>query len=159
MVRIIGSVAFVNQARAAFIVTPDAEDKTRFLLMPSKMNIAPIQYGLAYRIEGKLLEVDGQEILTSWIAWEPERVTITADQALAALTECEEVRTAKDEAVAFLQTILAGGPVPANDVQRQAREAGIPSKPLRAAREALSIKPEKAGFGSGWVWRLPEDAL
>jgi hypothetical protein len=38
--RIIGSVAFVNQARAAFIVTSDADDPDRLLLMPSKNNIA-----------------------------------------------------------------------------------------------------------------------
>jgi hypothetical protein len=40
--RVMGSVAFVNQARAAFIVTPDEEDETRMLLIPSKMNIAPL---------------------------------------------------------------------------------------------------------------------
>lgn len=34
--RIIGSVAFVNQARSAFIVTPDENDETRRLLIPSK---------------------------------------------------------------------------------------------------------------------------
>ena len=54
----IGSVAFINYCRAGFIVTPDAEDDTRLLLMPSKMNIAPIKHGLAYRIESVVL--DGQ---------------------------------------------------------------------------------------------------
>ena len=39
--RIIGSVAFVNQARAAFIVAPDAENEDRMFFMPSKMNIGP----------------------------------------------------------------------------------------------------------------------
>ncbi len=48
--RVIGSVAFVNQARAPFIVTPDEDDETRMLLIPSKMNIAPIRHGLACRI-------------------------------------------------------------------------------------------------------------
>ena len=66
----IGSVAFVNQARAAFIVTPDEEDKTRMLLIPSKMNIAPIRHGLAYRIEGCLIHSDGLEIATSRIMYE-----------------------------------------------------------------------------------------
>ena len=58
--RIIGSVAFVNQARAAFIVTNDADDPDRLLLMPSKNNIAPMKHGLAYRIEGTTIEVGGQ---------------------------------------------------------------------------------------------------
>jgi hypothetical protein len=60
--RIIGSVAFVNQARAAFIVTPDEKDKTRRLLIPSKTNIGPEQYGLAYRIEGCLIHFAEKEI-------------------------------------------------------------------------------------------------
>src|SRR4029077_14469939 len=38
--RMIVSVAFINYARAGFIVTPDAENEGRLLLMPSKMNIA-----------------------------------------------------------------------------------------------------------------------
>jgi hypothetical protein len=53
----IGSVVFINYCRAGFIVTPDAEDETRLLLMPSKMNIAPIKHGLAYRIESSFLMV------------------------------------------------------------------------------------------------------
>ena len=71
--RIIGSVAFVNHARAAFIVTPDAENDGRILLMPSKMNIAPIRHGLAYRLEGFVIEGG---ILTSRIAWETAPVMI-----------------------------------------------------------------------------------
>ena len=40
--RMICSVTFINYCRAGLIVTPDAEDETQLLLMPSKMNIAPI---------------------------------------------------------------------------------------------------------------------
>ena len=58
--RVIGSVAFVNQARAAFIVTPDEDDDTRMLLIPSKMNIAPIRHGLAYRIRGVSDRIRGE---------------------------------------------------------------------------------------------------
>jgi hypothetical protein len=83
--RIIGSVAFTAQARAVFIVTPDDADETRLLLIPSKMNIAPIKYGLAYRIEGCLIQHDGADIATSRIMYESTPITISADQALAAL--------------------------------------------------------------------------
>jgi RecA-family ATPase len=58
--RIIGSVAFVNQARAAFIVTPDADDEERLLLMPAKVNITPLRHGLAYRIGGTLIRDEGR---------------------------------------------------------------------------------------------------
>ena len=156
--RIIGSVAFVNQARAAFIVTPDEDDETRMLLIPSKMNIAPIRHGLAYRIEGCLVEFEGKEIPTSRIMFESTPITITADQALAALAGNSENRSEKSEAIDFLTGALRNGPVSAKDIKKEATEAGISSKSLRSAREALGIKPEKIGFGDqgSWVWNLPK---
>ena len=153
--RVIGSVAFVNQARAAFIVTPDEDDDTRMLLIPSKMNIAPIRHGLAYRIEGCMVEFEGTEILTSRVMYESTPITVTADQALAALDGNGEAKSAKAEASEFLQDVLANGPMSAKDVKREAVEAGISAKSLRTAREALGIKPAKTGFEGGWVWSLP----
>jgi putative DNA primase/helicase len=156
--RVIGSVAFVNQARAAFIVTPDEDDETRMLLIPSKMNIAPIRHGLAYRIEGCQVSFEGTEIATSRIMYESTPITVTADQALAALDGNGEGKSAKAEASEFLQEVLANGPMSAKDVKREAVEAGISAKSLRTAREELGIKPEKTGFGGegGWVWNLPK---
>jgi putative DNA primase/helicase len=156
--RIIGSVAFVNQARAAFIVTPDEDDETRMLLIPSKMNIAPIRHGLAYRIEGCLVEFEGKEIATSRIMFESTPITITADQALAALVGNSENRSEKSEAIDFLADALRRGPVSAKDMKKEAAEAGISPKSLRSAREALGVKPEKTGFGDegGWFWNLPK---
>jgi putative DNA primase/helicase len=154
--RVIGSVAFVNQARAAFIVTPDDEDETRMLLIPSKMNIAPIRHGLAYRIEGCMIEFEGTSIATSRIMYESTPITITADQALAALDNVGENRSEKNEAIEFLTGALREGPVSAKEMKKEAAEAGISSKSLRSAREALGIKPEKSGFEGGWVWQLPK---
>jgi AAA domain len=154
--RIIGSVAFVNQARAAFIVTPDAEHEGRMLLMPSKMNIAPMRHGLAYRIESCWINGDDGEILTSRIAWESAPVTISADEALAALAGGDEAKTAKAEAMDFLSCVLGPGPKTAGAIQQEARGAGITAKSLRSAREAMGIKPTKTGFDGGWVWSLPK---
>jgi putative DNA primase/helicase len=156
--RVIGSVAFVNQARAAFIVTPDENDETRMLLIPSKMNIAPIRHGLAYRIEGCLVPYDGTEIATSRIMYESTPITISADQALAALDGASENRSEKSEAIDFLTDALSEGPVSAKNMKRNAADAGISPKSLRSAREAMGVKPEKTGFGDegGWVWSMPK---
>jgi putative DNA primase/helicase len=154
--RVIGSVAFVNQARAAFIVTPDEEDRTRMLLIPSKMNIAPIRQGLAYRIEGCLIHFEGSEIATSRIMYESTPVTITADQALAALSAQGENKSEKSEAVQFLKDVLKAGPIAAKDVKKEACDAGISQKSLRSARQALGIKPQKSSMEGGWVWTLPK---
>jgi hypothetical protein len=48
--RVIGSVAFVNHARAAFIVTADPDDQGRRFFLPSKTNLGRPREGLAYRI-------------------------------------------------------------------------------------------------------------
>jgi hypothetical protein len=155
--RVIGSVAFVNHSRLAFIVTSDDSDKTRRLLIPLKTNIGPEQYGLAYRIEGCLVHSGEKEIPTSRIMYESAPVMISADQALA-LDGHGENRSGKAEAIDFLTDALRNGPVSAKDLKKEAAQTGISSKSLRSAREALGIKPEKTGFGGegGWVWNLPK---
>jgi putative DNA primase/helicase len=154
--RVIGSVAFVNQARAAFIVAPAEEDITRMLLIPSKMNIAPIRHGLAYRIEGCLIHSEGSKIATSKIMYESAPVMISADQALAASSAYGVNKSDKSEAIEFLKDLLKTGPMAVKDVKKEASDAGITPKSLRSARESLRIKPEKAGFEGGWVWKLPK---
>jgi hypothetical protein len=52
--------------------------------------------------------------------------------------------------------LLNAGPMAAKDVKKEASDAGISPKSLRSAREALRIKPEKAGMEGGWVWTLPK---
>ena len=154
--RIIGSVAFVNQARAAFIVAPDAENEDRMLFMPSKMNVGPKGDGLAYRIEGCLIE---GEIPASRIAWETAPVKSSADAVLAALAGGEEHRSATAEAEEFLRDTLANGPVPQKEVEAAAKGAGLAWATIRRVKKQLGIKPRKAAMDGGWLWSLGcEDA-
>jgi hypothetical protein len=74
----------------------------------------------------------------------------------------------KAAAVAFLQDVLAHGPVSVRDIERRAVEAGVLSKgtPLgkakvfRIARKSLGIKPyQRSGKpAAGWLWALPNQA-
>jgi putative DNA primase/helicase len=155
--RIIGSVAFVNHARLVLIVMPDESDKTRKLLLPSKSNIGPEQYGLAYRIEGCLIPFGGKEIPTSRIMYERDPVKITADQAMAASDDQGETRTGKEEAIDFLTGLLSDGPVAARDIKRKAADDGISWASIRRAQKSLGIKPARDGFGADGrsIWSLP----
>jgi putative DNA primase/helicase len=157
--RIIGSVAFVNQSRMVFIVTPDADQKDRRLLLPSKANITGLKTGLAFRIEQCLVgETAGEaaNIVATRIAWESAPISIAADAAIAALRQSENGTTsAKAEAVAFLRELLAEGAKPAGEVIEMAGAMGLGLKPLRAAREQLGIKPMRSGQQYGWSWALP----
>lgn len=155
--RFIGSIAFVGAARAAFLVAPDEEDESRRLFLHAKNNLAVPPKGLAFRL-GQREVVAG--VIGSQILWDSEPVTTTADQALNAGL-ASDGRSAKDEAIEFLNMILAAGPAEVLEIERQAREAGLlgekqpisQCKPIRAARNALGIKPYQEG--RQWLWALP----
>jgi hypothetical protein len=93
------------------------------------------------------------DMLTSRVgggpSWSPSR--------LAANVAGNGSRTAKVEAMEFLQAALAGGPVAAAEINRMAREHGLTPKTVRSAREALKVKIERNGFGPGSrvLWSLP----
>jgi putative DNA primase/helicase len=159
--RFVGSIGYVAAARIATIVAEDPDDESRRLFLHVKNNLAPRQPGLAFRCEQRLV-ADG--IVTSSIAWESAHVSHTADAALGPTPE--ENGTAKDDAIEFLRTVLAAGPVKVEDIEKEARAACLlgatqpisQNKPLRSAREKLAIKPSRQGFGSAgvWVWALPD---
>jgi hypothetical protein len=153
MYRAIGSIAFVAAARASYIVTKDQNNPERRLVVPVKNNLAKDNTGLAYSV----VEAENGAPV---IVWETEPVTMTADEALAP-SESDKEKTGTDWAEEVLLIVLAGGPIPAIKVQKEAEAAGISKKELRMAQKRLGIKPKKADFKGGWEWSLPqhEDAL
>ena len=66
-------------------------------------------------------------------------------------------RTAKADAIEFLQAALASNPLLATEVSRMARERDLTVKAIRSAREALGVKIKRNGFGPGSrsLWSLP----
>lgn len=76
--RAMGSLAFVAAARAVWLVTKDAESPARRLMLAMKNNLGPDGSGLAYSL--MQTQPDGPAV----VAWEPDPVTITANEALAA---------------------------------------------------------------------------
>jgi putative DNA primase/helicase len=159
--RVIGSVAFVNHARAAFIVTEDPDDRTRRLFIPSKTNLGKPRDGLAYRIADAALPGpdDGSAIWAGYVQWEDTPVTISADQAMAALAGGSEGRSATEEAKQFLLDVLSEGQESQKEIKRQADEAGFHWRTVRRAKEQLSVEAiREGGIGEKgrWVWRLPK---
>jgi hypothetical protein len=155
--RFIGSIAFTGAPRAAFAVIEDAEHEGRRLFLHAKNNLARAPQGLAFRLEQCLIN---DAVVASRILWDAEPVAITANEALAADSSCNETGTAKAEAIEFLQAALAAGPLPAAEVNRMARDHGLTGKAVRSARESLGVKIERDGFGPGSksLWTLPPEA-
>jgi putative DNA primase/helicase len=157
--RFIGSIAFVATARAAFMVTCDAEDEMRRLFLPVKNNLALLGKGLAFRLEQRLV-ADG--IVGSSVAWETETVTVTADQALQAADDRGGSVGVGADAEEFLREAIGGGAVAVNDLKADAKEAGLSWATIRRAKDRLGVvaKRESHGRDGGgrWTWAMPPSA-
>ena len=88
MHRVSGSIALVGSARTAFTVIADREDPQRRLMLQLKNNLAKDGKGFAFRL--KTVELDSG-IDTSKVVWEPDHVTIPADEAMASEEHAERV--------------------------------------------------------------------
>jgi putative DNA primase/helicase len=161
--RFIGSIAFVAAARAAFMVTRDADDPTRRLFLPVKNNLAAVGNGLAFRLEQRIVGDCREGIVASSVAWESEAVAMTADQALQA-TDAQGTGKgcAGSEAEELLRNALATGPVAMKDIQAEAKEAGLSWATVRRAKERLGIVAERESHGRDgggrWMWAMPRSA-
>jgi hypothetical protein len=154
LMRVMGSLAFVAAARAAFIVAKDADDPARRLFLPLKNNIGNDQSGLSFTVESAQVQSPSGAIATSRIAWGSEAVTVTADEAMTQRGDPEEqsdVHDAKD----FLRGLLASGPVPTKQIQADATGAGYSWRTIQRAQKALGIEAVKDGMRGGWTWKLP----
>jgi putative DNA primase/helicase len=154
----IGSAAFVNVVRAAFLVMRDPDDIERILFLTAKNNLGKDPGGLAYRIGVRFVGEHG-EIPAPYIVWEDKPVAITANEALAAARGDGRNRSATDEAGDFLREILADGPVPQKDVEAQADGAGLSWAAVKRAKKAAGVKAERRGVegergGGGWYWSI-----
>jgi putative DNA primase/helicase len=159
--RFIGSIAFVGAPRAAFAVIEDTDNEGRILFLHAKNNMAAKPQGLAYRLVQTPVDGEaGQSIVASYVVWDNEPVVVSADEALRA-SDGGGDRTAKEDAIEFLQAALADGPVPAAEVNRMAREHSLTAKTIRSARERLGVTIERDGFGPGSksLWSLPKGSI
>jgi putative DNA primase/helicase len=164
--RFIGSIAFTAAPRAAFVVVEDPEDKGRRLLLHGKNNLARPAQGLAFRLAQALVGND-RDIIASYVVWDSQPVSTTADEALGVGRKSE--LTATGDATDFLRIVLADGPVAVPNIEENARGAGYlrpgqsisQSKPFRSARDVLGIKPYQAKGvkAGGWYWALPDHQM
>jgi putative DNA primase/helicase len=157
ILRFTGSIAFIGQARAGWIATPeigdDGEPTGRRLFLCGKGNLAPDIGGLAYRIEGATV---AENIPTARIVWEEGAVMMGADAALAPRdAEREEQRNATEEAAEWLTAYLGELWWPSADVVKAARAAGITERTLERARARLRCQRWHAAVGAPWLMALP----
>jgi len=150
MYRATGSLAFVAAARAVFIVTRDQDDPDRRLFLPIKNNLGTDREGFAYRV----IQADNGAPI---IDWENETITISADDALATLSN--EDKTDRQDAISFLERELKDGAVDAKELFKSAESCGISRRTLYRAKSDLGVDSYKKDFAGSWAWRLKQEEL
>ena len=153
--RTMGSIAFVAASRSCFMVSEDPDNK-RVLFTHSKSNLAKKADALAYVVEDVNL---GDGIETSRIVWQAGSFAITSDEAQN-LSQPERKRggRVRDRIIAWLEELLAAGPVPVKEISAQAETRGYSWDTVKRAKDELGVVSEKTGAASGWTWQLSDSA-
>jgi putative DNA primase/helicase len=160
--RLIGSVAFAAMPRVVMIATKlppeDNGASERRVLMRAKSNIGPDDGGVAYILSQ--IELEGHPgVFGSRVVWGAP-IEGTAREVLAEAEEMEEQRSPREEAVAFLKSLLVNGPVPVAEIHSASRKEGISTATLRRAKTKLAVVSSRIGFGKGGIaqWEMsPEN--
>lgn len=159
--RVIGSQAFSALARTVLVAAKQENSNTR-VLAHAKSNISHDQGGVEYFIVPCTI---GDGIETTCVQW-GDKIDGSARDILANAEKIENVdsedyekRTALESACQFLQEELKDGPVAAEEIETDAKNAGCSWATVKRAKNKIGVsarkKPEKNG---SWYWVLPEDA-
>ena len=140
------SIDWRAAARVELLVGVDPDDPSKRAIIHDKHNLSEKGKSLGFTIR------DGQFLWTG-------ESDLTVARILSNGGNEEDVQ-GRNDAEDFLREVLKLAPRPANEIQREARGAGLTDYQLRGAKARLRIKSEKRGgtYGGekGWVWSLPE---
>jgi hypothetical protein len=148
-----GSIGIIGAARAAMVAGRDPDDPTgmRRILAWTKMNVGPLPGSYAYRIDASPGQTHPR------VVWDGPS-DCSADELLAVDSEARS-SARLEEAKQFLRDKIAGTEVPAREVKRDAKRAGISNATLRRAQVRLQINRRKTGRPGEtqvWLWSLPD---
>lgn len=153
--RVSGSLAYAALPRivlfaAALPAAPGEEARSLFLR--AKSNIGPTDGGFVYRRMAVNIQ-NTPRIEASRIVWD-ERVD--GDAALL-LSEGGTTSGGPEarEASLWLREVLAEGPKPIKQLQREASEAGFSWRTVERARTMARVEFVRGGPGRPGCWRLP----
>jgi putative DNA primase/helicase len=160
--RVTGSQAFGALARVVFVAATeqkgdeqDSNSPPRRYFLRCKSNIGRDSGGFEYSLEQQTLDAfDGMcaSVATCGAAVEGDTKTILTD---AETDPNDGDGGAFSEAKDWLLDFLVDGPRWVKDVQTAGSGAGHSWSTLRRAKQALGVKPRKAGMKDRWEWFYP----
>jgi hypothetical protein len=150
--RVIGSVAWINAVRSAWMFQRDKDDKGRSLMLSIKSNLGARAEGLAYRVVPHLVHHDGQDFPMARVEWEDGTIAMDADDACAA-----DVRGGNKAEVAeeWLRDFLQPHARPSKAVIAAAQKAGFGRDTMYKVLKATpDVVARKIGFGQEYYWGI-----
>ena len=141
------SIGFTAAARAVWATGKDPKDETgrRRILSPLKMNLAPDVGGISYNLD------DCNDIVS--VRWGEADNTDVGELVGGPAEETG----AREEAIQFLEDLLAEGPMLAVEVFKEARRNGIFDRTLKRAKKDIGVRSRKRpGSRASWEWVLSE---
>lgn len=151
VMRVMGSVAWVNAVRAAHAFTRDPDDKKRVFCLPMKSNLGPLCKGLSYRI------VPSGVFGSAKVEW-IEEVEVEADDVVGKKARKPREVAARD---VLLEMFRRKREWQGDDFWGELKMNGVHRDAVFAAREGLRIPRARRVTSPGgdvrWVWWVPED--
>jgi putative DNA primase/helicase len=154
--RVSGSLAFGALPRAVLLAARDMNDETglRRALLRGKISNGPDMGGYAYQLEVRELD-EHPGVMAQSVLW-GETLEGSARDILERLEGKAEVEPMDTKAGTFLRAELADGPQMAGEVIKKGEAQGLSAQALRRAFKKFGGQPQKASFGTGWLWELPK---
>jgi hypothetical protein len=151
--RVIGSVAFSAAPRVVMVVAQPADTSAPFRLTRAKSNVGPSGGGFEYQLLQMLVTEGSLTVATQRVEW--GQVLEGSAHEILKVEEPDTVGEALDEAIAFLSSILAGGPMLVTAVKEAATGNGLGWRTVERAKAKLKVKAARDTIPGPWLWSLP----
>jgi len=160
--RVTGSQAFGALARVVIVAAKDTaadggDAPARRFIARAKSNIGPDGGGFDYTLEQS--ELAGHPgLIASYVTWGAAIEGTARDLLGAADVTPDDDGGQGSDAVDFLESLLADGPIPVKQIRAEAMGAGHAWRTIERAKKKAGVLAQKDGLKGGWLWAIePED--
>jgi hypothetical protein len=145
LLRVGGSIGFVAAARVVWGFGEHPDSPELRVMAPIKNNLAPLGYGLSYRIEAA-----GD---VARVVWQPGDITISANDVLSSDRQDGKDHAGPKSKAAetwLLEMLKAGEEVPVSKIIKQAEGAPFSWRTVEQAKKDCGVRAVKRG--RSWYW-------
>jgi putative DNA primase/helicase len=150
------SIEWRAAARSVLLAGCDPDNKQRRGLFHTKHNQSAQAEPIGYDIQPDAAALSGAKFYWTGHTDLTPREILSSPQSTK--SEESEEKNSRADAEDFLMAVLSEAPATFEDIEAEARNAGISIATLRRAKDSLGVKARKSGFGKSglWYWCLPE---